>query len=357
MENKMIGLSTKFNSTKNWSKSPTSEFLTDIAESIITHEWKSGCQSYQSTRTSRHRWLVAYSPNAKEEIFDIWSDWIEENETNMSEKPSTVKFIKKFGLVPKFARAYEVIYNPKNSCLECSCGHWNRLRIPCRHLAAVINQNEELSCLYPNGFPMSSVSVKWMNDYYYLGMHDGEFNSTKYVKSFQKLVRRDSSGLYCPREIKDDNIYEPDERIVNLFKTPAKYRVLNYSKEKMDEIFIDKQYQNENSVPMGLSQESYNNKKKKKKKKDSDDFLKNVSMYHDPNNISIKSQTLTETYYTMLLEITKCRDFELMKQMQKQMDNVIIKCRENNMATKGSIVSSHPPNCKRRRTHGVSHML
>ena len=80
-------------------------------------------------------------------------------------------------------------------------------------------------------------------------------------------------------------------------------------------------------------------------------------MYHDPNNILIKSKALTNTFYAMLLKISKSGKLELMKQIEKQMDNVIIKCRENSMATKGSIVSSHPPNSKRRRTHGVSNML
>ena len=95
MDNKMVGLSTKYNSTKIWSKSPTSEFLTDIAESIVTNEWNYGCQSFQSTRTSRYRWLVSFSPGNEEEIFDVWSDWVEDNESNTLENANTVEFVKK----------------------------------------------------------------------------------------------------------------------------------------------------------------------------------------------------------------------------------------------------------------------
>jgi len=227
MDNKMIDLSTKCHSTKNWSTSPTSEFLTDIAESIITNEWNSGGKSYQSTRTSRYRWLVAYSPGTEEELFDVWSDWVDDNESNEQDthpNKDTSEFIKKFGLIPKFARAYEVTYNPTSSCIECSCGHWNRLRIPCRHLAAVVQQNNTLSQLYKDGFPMSSVSVKWMNDYYYLGMNDVDQKSS-FGKALDKLVHRDSNGLFCPNTIKDDVFYNPDKRIVDLFKSPAKYYI------------------------------------------------------------------------------------------------------------------------------------
>ena len=59
---------------------------------------------------------------------------------------------------------------------------------------------------------------------------------SRFGKALDKLVNRDSKGLYCPNTIKGDLFYNPDKRIVDLFKTPAKYCILNYPKEKMDEI-------------------------------------------------------------------------------------------------------------------------
>ena len=64
--------------------------------------------------------------------------------------------------------------------------------------------------------------------------------------------------MFCPNSLKDDEYYNPDLRILNLFKREAKYRVLNYLKEKIDEIFQSNIYHNKTSVLMGLSQESYN---------------------------------------------------------------------------------------------------
>ena len=126
IDDKIIGLSKKSNSSKNWSSSPTAEYITDIAESIITKEWKDGGELYQSTRMSKHRWLVAYQPDNEEEVFDAWSNWLEETESNTPSNETVGKFLKKFGIIPKFARAYEVTYNEINSCIECSCGHWRR---------------------------------------------------------------------------------------------------------------------------------------------------------------------------------------------------------------------------------------
>ena len=52
----------------------------------------------------------------------------------------------------------------------------------------------------------------------------------------KKLCARDSLGLYCPRNIEGEARYNPDPKIVALFNAPAKYCVLNYSKEKINEI-------------------------------------------------------------------------------------------------------------------------
>ena len=43
MDDKMTRLSRKSHATKIWSESPTSKYLTDISESIITKEWTDGC--------------------------------------------------------------------------------------------------------------------------------------------------------------------------------------------------------------------------------------------------------------------------------------------------------------------------
>ena len=189
--------------------------------------------------------MVTYNADKSEPIFDAWSDWITDNERD----ESMLKFTKKFGLIPKFARAYEVTYNDSTSCLECSCGHWNRFRIPCRHLACVVNENTELSELYKDGFPMSSVSVRWMNDYYYYGVQKDNISKCKLKDAMRKLFLKDSLGLYCPRNIKGDASYYPNQKVVDLFNAPAKYRILNYSKQQMekiiptDEVHFDAIYQ------------------------------------------------------------------------------------------------------------------
>ena len=166
-------------------------------------------------------------------------------------------------------------------------------------------------------------------------------------------MNRDSCGLFCPNTIKDDAFYNPGVRTVNLFKTPAKYCILNYLKEKIDEIFKSNLYHNKTSVPMGLSQQSFNNNHDD----ECETFFDTVNMCPDPNPSVHKSQQLTSAFYVMLSELTKCGKVELFKEIENYFDQVVVQCCETDMATQGRIVSSHPPNSKRRQAQGISNML
>ena len=77
----MVKLCRKSNSQKLWSKTPTSEYITDITDSIVSCEWKNGKNNYRATCCSQNRWLVAYDKNeVEEETFDAWSGWADDSD-------------------------------------------------------------------------------------------------------------------------------------------------------------------------------------------------------------------------------------------------------------------------------------
>ena len=125
----MIKMCRRSNQDKNLSKFPTSNYITDLAESIIMQEWLSGKDNYITSRASRFRWLVSYNGVDGEKILDSWKGWLDDHSDSCTpvsdENSNLTKFLKKFGLIPRFKRAYEIIYSKETSCLSCSCGMWN----------------------------------------------------------------------------------------------------------------------------------------------------------------------------------------------------------------------------------------
>ena len=67
----MIQMCRRSNEDKNWSQSPTSTYITDLAESIIRQEWISGSENYIAHRSARYRWLVKYKGTKGEEICNL----------------------------------------------------------------------------------------------------------------------------------------------------------------------------------------------------------------------------------------------------------------------------------------------
>ena len=191
----------------------------------------------------------------EEETFDAWSGWADDNDVlEKKDDEETENFVKRFGLIPKFACAYEVLYNNETSCLECSCGFWNRIHLPCRHLAAVICNYYGLSELYLTGFPMTSIGVCWINDCYYHQMNSNMNNKHLNV-AIQNLIQQDSGGLYCPPNLKDEENYSPDSNILKLFNSPTTARVLNYTENKiLQQVVGTDNDVHDDTFPVGYSQ-------------------------------------------------------------------------------------------------------
>ena len=257
-----------------------------------------------------------------------------------NESQTPAKHMKDFGVIPCFKRAYEIIYNKETSCLECNCGKWNRTRIPCRHLSAVIHDCEFLRNMYTNGFPLTSIGVRWMNPYYYYGRSDNS-EHISIQNRIRDLILHDSEGMYCPREIPHEDDYPYNFEMEKLFNAPARERVLNYTQGQMNiacpiaATGID--------IAM-LSQESFFNNA------DEHPFFEMA----DPDD-SIADR-LKKLFFEASEAIHNSGENCLEREFAQYMNEVIIRARKNNDGgVVGKRVSMMPSNNKRRKTHGTAH--
>ena len=339
----------KNHTKKCWSNSPTSHLLTDLAEGILCQEWDSGKQDYNVVRTSQFRWLVAYKGSGPEATRDTLKEWIDDkgkgnnpNKESEGDKEMTNKILRTFGLIPRFKRAYEITRDSDSSTLKCSCGFWERMKLPCRHIAAVILSCQALKDLHPEGFPPSSVGVRWFNSYYYYGVEQNP--EYKQVHSaLKELILNDSKGFYCPSDLPTNNEITVDPKIESLFLAPARERVLNYSKEQMQQVFPCDDIDDDYDFLTGLSQSSFF-------PEDSQHPLYDMP---DPHNTT--DQISLKIYYECIEAINSSGMYELKDELMAKMNDIIVRARKDNTATKGQRVSCMPPNSKRRRHHGVSH--
>ena len=120
----MINMCRCSNGNKNCSKPPTSDYITDLAESIIIQEWISGSENYIAHRFGRYRWLVIYKGTNGEKMVDPrrWKSLLETKNSDVladrNDNSTPANYMKDFGVISRFKRAYEITYDKETSCLE-----------------------------------------------------------------------------------------------------------------------------------------------------------------------------------------------------------------------------------------------
>jgi len=112
-KNTCIKMQEKNASRKLWSSTPTSDYVTDLCESLISTEWRKS-DNYVTYRADVRRWLVCHkNENGCSESNDVsgndWDDgFSDEDNTNDKNNISDMETqIQKFGIIPKFQRVYE----------------------------------------------------------------------------------------------------------------------------------------------------------------------------------------------------------------------------------------------------------
>ena len=385
--NTCIKMCEKNSSRKLWSSSPTSDFVTDLCESLLMTEW-SKADDYISYRSRCDQWFVCHVNEKKDRVIaasndsatelesdDGDTDWWEggfdeENETLEEDKMTeTEKKIQKFGVIPKFRRVYEVRINEMN-CLSCSCLKHSRMGYPCRHIGSVMKNDASFKLCYAAGFPLTSVIVFWRQEYYLYGMSSNPLYFP-IQKTLWSLSRNDTTGVPCP-VLPEQDKYEVPEYILELLGSPAECRVLNYTdslssvslRELMDRRNANRMLDNAD-VPMGLSQTSHFDDDVNVTFGEYDDdgafgYVMNQDGIPKPGDQASTKEILSSAFYDAVEAIHNSNskgkyEQELLAVFHELQMRANADC-DANKKRAGKRISMFPPNSKRKKTHGTKHM-
>jgi hypothetical protein len=233
----MIEMWSKTNSTKLWSDTPTANFVTNLCESMLITVWRKA-KDWIPHRAAHYQWLVAHIKETEcaDEKDHLW-EWDDEDdeektiENKLKSQYETVAAAKKWGIIPKFQRVYEVTVDLQHGCFKCKCGSQERMGFPCCHIACVVQGTPELSVLHKKGFPVTAIRVFWRLEYYLYGMSTKtEYRAVR--EALQKLADSDTMGLKCPPLEPKEYDKMPDD-VLLVASAPANARVLNYTSSQV----------------------------------------------------------------------------------------------------------------------------
>jgi hypothetical protein len=162
MKRKTFGALHSMSSTPLWSRSSSSMHVTMHAEGILQQQYlHSTAGLYSYARTDSHTWLVR-------------------REARRHIKAETDELIVGYYPIPKFIRTRTVRLIGDN--LVCSCGFFERLGLPCRHLYYVLQR----------GPIPEDCATRWRRDYIAL-RYTG---SKEYDVAFKVAKKRETIGPY-----------------------------------------------------------------------------------------------------------------------------------------------------------------
>ena len=376
-QNTMIKMQDKFASKKLWSSSPTSDYVTDLAESLILTEWRKA-DNYDSYRYGATNWYVCHVNNrSAPKPLDDGSDDDWEQGSDVDDNKWQKEYqhdkgtgldvaeqrLRKFGVIPKFKRVYQVSVNKQHS-LQCTCRKHERMGLPCRHIGSVIKKNDVMNSMYNDGFPLTSVKVFWRIEYYLFGMSVSPMHSD-IRKTLFTLSRNDTTGVACP-DLQPLPSFDVPDFVVQLFHSPAECRVLNYndvlstsSLRNLQDKFNRERFGDLGTVPVGLSQLS-------QLADDScggDDtfgFAMATDDNDDANPDNTSSSVLSSMFYQMAESINNSNSKERYENEAVAFFNDMIAkaggdC-DANKKRRGKRISMFPANSRRKKTHGTKHM-
>jgi SWIM zinc finger len=216
----------KEGSKKLWSTLPTADKLTDFGEGLLREQWISS-YNYKICGPRQNKWMLLYD-HWKEPSNDA-SHRDEDMLSAVQKDDSALRDEDMPREVPKFWRVRVVDVCETSKTLTCSCGYFQRVGIPCRHILKVLRTVHGESFA---GVTENDVRVFWRKMYYNcavgIGMdnNDNKLLLTKYFELLDKDTRgpRLAIALDTVREIVDDDMVQKNALSVH-------ERCLNYSKE------------------------------------------------------------------------------------------------------------------------------
>ena len=150
--------------------------LTTFAQDLVADQWQQG-RSYNIRRSQSqdHKWYVRYKDTEGEKSVNV--------------------------LHPVWRRTWEVTMDTSSKRLLCSCGHFERRGLPCRHQAAVFRYEDPVS----TGFSFRDCSVVWWKRYMFFSHNSqGPVNDC-----LQYLYVHDIVGPAMPLRYFDNRLTNP----------------------------------------------------------------------------------------------------------------------------------------------------
>ena len=368
-----ISVCERANSTKLWSSTSTSAFVTEVAESMINQEWMSRNQ-YKCVLVAPRTWYVTHKENN-------WypEDDDEDNDDDGSENedsivPSSEKAF--HGLIPKFARKYCVTITNED-VMMCTCKNQERMGFPCSHIACVLDAHECFSGLCEGGFPLSSISIMWHSSYYSFGISNDP-DHLPIQETYKAMQANDTPGVIVSPGIILPSP-DPSSTLDGCHALRAGERVRNYPTEHVQrclEAVIDNtQYpQFAGIVPAGLTQQSNINARSYSQDSDDDHFTLRedpeyeMRLNNDPDDAhmfdSQDSFSKFKSVFRDACNAIDCLDNKVhLHQRMKEFFNSVYHDalaqsrseRGETEAPSGKKVPMLPPISKKQKTHGTNH--
>ena len=367
-----IAICDRANSTKLWSLTSTSASVTNVAESMINHEWESR-SNYDCILTCHRNWSVSKLIKGR----DSDNETSDEEEEVVSEGKEDSSSPTKFsGVIPVFSRVYSVHLDQDN-ILKCSCKNHERMGFPCRHISCVMCKEPALAQIFPDGFPLSSISVMWHTAYYLYGISE-KHEHKKIHETYMELRCNDTSGVLVPHDIQ---IPEPSRVILsNVVEKPAIDQVLNYTaphvRKCVDNVVSHAQFSHFLSViPAGMTQQSNVNHSPWSDSEDECFTLQDDPAYTDrmmldrDEDYALDNQdtfSRCKAWYrdaSNAIDGLDCDDKEeFVQEMIQYLNGLyhrVLKrsrdCRAESTDRKGRKFAMLPPISKKQKTHGTKH--
>ena len=334
--------------TKLWSKLPTSEHVVDLAEALVTAQWKEK-QNYECIRTSERMFLLVRLG------IDL-------------PQPVTCP-------IPQFRRVRKVEWIDR--VLICDCGYFQRVGIPCRHLMKV------MTIIIPEfqGVSHHHVSVVWwtaFSKYAYCRQQNQSKNmvNNMMARLCERLHQHDIRGpsvefvaLSCVPIVE----VIPDQYAAK----PIELSVLNKTEAQWVALFRQRQGGRTSSTqyekpPTNMTQESvvYDDCDDN----DDDNCTTGAGGFFNDTLVSFRSNPSLPSQPFMELNPTFKELCALYKDNSTSVEIDSIQAFMSDMITKkrteiathhsrlagqpqvGTLISSHVVSNKRRKTHGTKHM-
>lgn len=322
----------KENSRKLWSNLPTANYLCDMGEALVGEEWKLR-RLYDSVGPFQDGWE------------DYWLVMLaDEDEVARAE---TEVLCPGEGIVPRFRRVRRVTRCRQLGTVSCSCGLFQRVGIPCRHVMHVCSQ--VLGVSY-EGITHHDVLVIWHKSYYYYGA-----GTSCKMRSFVMDLRANDTNGPVLKEDPPTIPLDLNHKIVQLSGLDAVARCTNYHEEHCREALL--RYGASNAAPANLTQEMYMNSNDDDNLRESQDFsFPSPMRAQEPDHFNLFAELIP--YFKEYISVLDLNCTQKKLHDIKQHFSGLIAQEKKELAPaaapQGRVVSSAAPTNKRRKTHGTA---